>query len=146
MEVFHSGHERRPFAATRRAEGPTAKAAVAGMRLLLAEDNELNRMVALSVLENAGFAVDLAENGAERLRDGGAEAYALVLMNIQMPVMDGLAATRKIRGELRLDDLPVVAMTAHALDEERDRCLAASMNDHVSKPIDARELIAKINK
>ena len=114
-----------------------------GRRVLLVEDNELNQEVALGLLDEFGFAVDLAADGAaavDRVLTREAGHYALVLMDIQMPVMDGLAATRAIRRSLCHGGLPIVAMTANAMAEDRDRCLAAGMNDHVAKPIEPREL------
>ena len=148
MSFFNEQYTRRPL--HRKPDLESNPQAIGGNnKLLLAEDNELNQMVAVGVLKHAGFEVDVAENGKlalERLKDLGPSHYALVLMDIQMPEMDGLTATSLIREDATYNDLPVVAMTAHALDEERDRCLRAGMNDHVSKPIDARELISKINK
>ncbi len=120
-----------------------------GHRVLLAEDNELNQMVALGILEDTGCVVDIAENGkvaVEKLREAGKDYYALVLMDIQMPELDGVAATRKIITELGFTDLPIIAMTAHALDEEKKRFTDAGMCDHISKPVDARELVGKIKK
>ncbi|MEK9725197.1 MAG: response regulator [Rhodospirillaceae bacterium] len=148
MAFFNERHSRRPIRQPRDVDGaPMARGD--NRKLLLVEDNELNQMVALGVLQHAGFQVDVAENGkvaVGKLHAVGPSHYALVLMDIQMPEMDGLTATRCIREDLGYADLLVIAMTAHAFDEERERCLRAGMNDHVSKPIDARELIAKINK
>jgi PAS domain S-box-containing protein len=115
-------------------------AAIKGSRILLVEDNDLNQEVATELLCDAGFVVDLARNGEialEMIRTGD---YGMVLMDMQMPVMDGLTATREIRGDVRFRDLPVVAMTANASRKDRDRCLAAGMNDHVSKPIEPEML------
>jgi len=123
-------------------------AAAPGARLLLVEDNELNQMVAVEVLERAGFVVDVANNGkiAVDMVMADTEPYAAVLMDIQMPVMDGLQATAEIRKDGRFDALPILAMTAHALVEERERCLAAGMKDHITKPIDPRLLISTLNR
>ncbi|HJV66201.1 MAG TPA: PAS domain S-box protein [Geomonas sp.] len=118
--------------------------AIAGARLLLVEDNDINQEVALDLLKGAGFAVDLAANGAiavESVRDND---YDLVLMDVQMPVMDGLMATRKIRLLPGRDRLPIVAMTANAMLQDRERCLEAGMNDHVGKPINPEELWDKL--
>ncbi|MBV8467289.1 MAG: response regulator [Burkholderiales bacterium] len=116
---------------------------LAGMHVLLVEDNAINQQIAIEILSAAGISVDLAENGriaVDKVMAGG--RYALVLMDVQMPEMDGLAATAAIREDARFAGLPIIAMTAHALAEERERCLAAGMNDHVAKPIDANTLFA----
>ncbi|MBT6095460.1 MAG: PAS domain S-box protein [Rhodospirillaceae bacterium] len=124
------------------------KAIRPGLHLLLVEDNELNQMVAVEILQNAGFSVDVAANGRIGVDHIAAAdgKYGAVLMDLQMPVMDGYEATATIRANPAFDDLPIIAMTAHALVEERERCLEAGMVDHVSKPVDARQLIDTINK
>ena len=119
---------------------------LAGARILLVEDNELNQEVAAELLRGEGIAVDLAEHGGIALEKLAARDYDLVLMDMQMPVMDGLAATRAIRAQPRLADLPVLAMTANVMAGDRERCLAAGMNDHVAKPIDPAELQAALRK
>jgi PAS domain S-box-containing protein len=127
-------------------EGPIAGAAfeqlstIAGARILLVEDNELNQEVALELLREAGLIVDLAENGQLALDQLAREDYDLVLMDMQMPVMDGVTATLEIRKQPTLSELPVVAMTANAMQADRDRCLAAGMNDHIAKPIEPEDL------
>ena len=115
-------------------------AAVKGAHLLLVEDNELNQEVASELLRDAGFIVDVAANGQEAVDLVRANGYDLVLMDMQMPVMDGLAATRIIRTLPDRATLPVVAMTANAMEQDRQACLAAGMNDHVAKPIDPQLL------
>ena len=148
MSFFNEEYSRRPVRQNLTAD-PDPKASGSNAKLLLAEDNELNQMVAVGVLEVADFEIDVAENGKtalEKLKAMGPGHYSVVLMDIQMPEMDGITATTKIRADSVFQDIPVIAMTAHALDEGRDRCLDAGMNDHVSKPIDARDLISKINK
>ncbi len=115
-------------------------AAIKGARILLVEDNDLNQEVAIELLTEAGFVVDLAENGQVALDKIRAANYDIVLMDMQMPVMDGETATREIRKDARFEDLPVVAMTANAREGDRDRCLAAGMNDHVAKPIEPADL------
>jgi signal transduction histidine kinase/DNA-binding response OmpR family regulator/HPt (histidine-containing phosphotransfer) domain-containing protein len=110
-----------------------------GLRVLLVEDNVLNQQLATELLCRRGARVDVASNGIEaleRLRQGGGGAYDVVLMDLQMPVMDGYETAREIRNDLSLCHLPVVAMTAHAMAEERDRCLALGMVSHISKPLD----------
>ena len=109
--------------------------ALQGARVLLVEDNELNQQVARELLQEAGVQVDVAANGQEGVDLACRHPYDLVLMDMQMPVMDGLEATRQLRADPRLAGLPIVAMTANALDADRQRCLDAGMNDHLAKPI-----------
>jgi PAS domain S-box-containing protein len=120
--------------------------ALAGARILLAEDNEVNQLVASRILANIGFEVKIAGNGAEAVEMAGREPFDLVLMDIQMPEMDGLTAARAIRGVPGLRDLPIVAMTAHAMSGDRELSLAAGMNDHVNKPINLHELYQALLK
>ena len=111
-------------------------AAIAGARILLVEDNEINQEVALDLLRHARLEVDLAENGQVALDRLQANDYALVLMDMQMPVMDGVEATHQLRRLPGLAALPVVAMTANAQAADRQRCLDAGMNDFIAKPIE----------
>ena len=114
-----------------------------GRRALLVEDNEINQQVASEILKHWDIKSDLANNGQEALlgiKEAGEDFYDVILMDIQMPVMDGKTATRKIREELKIADLPVIAMTAHAMAEERQSCLEAGFNEHVAKPIDPENL------
>jgi CheY-like chemotaxis protein len=115
-------------------------ARISGGRVLLVEDNELNREVALGLLEDARLSIDQAENGQLAVEMMEKNDYDLVLMDMQMPVLDGLAATRLIRSNPRFRSLPIVAMTANALAGDREKCLEAGMNDHVAKPIDPQNL------
>jgi PAS domain S-box-containing protein len=121
-------------------------AAIRGARVLLAEDNEINQQVARELLESVGLAVEIAGNGREAVDMARAGAYDIVLMDIQMPVMDGLAAAGELRREERFRDLPILAMTAHAMAGDRDKSLEAGMNDHVTKPIDPDALFAALVK
>jgi PAS domain S-box-containing protein len=123
-----------------RAETVALLAAIKGARVLLVEDNDLNQEVATELLRDVGFVVDVAGNGQIALLKLRAGDYDIVLMDMQMPVMDGVTATREIRKEARFDELPVVAMTANAMQGDRDRCMAAGMNDHVAKPIEPEDL------
>ena len=113
-----------------------------GTRVLLVEDNEINQEVAIGQLEDAEINVDLAENGEIAVRMVQEKDYDLVLMDMQMPVMDGIEATRVIRSDPRFETLPIIAMTANAMAADRDRCLEAGMNDHIAKPIDPDQLFS----
>ena len=117
-----------------------------GARILLAEDNANNREVALDFMAAARMQVDVAFNGVEAVRMAREGDYDLVLMDIQMPEMDGLSATREIRQDARLCELPIVAMTAHALASDRALSRLAGMNDHVTKPIDPDLLFCTLLK
>jgi signal transduction histidine kinase/CheY-like chemotaxis protein len=118
---------------------------LAGIRLLLVEDNPINQNVAKGILEQAGAVVAVAENGAVAVELLRGERYDLVLMDVQMPVMDGFTATRLIREELRLQ-LPVIAMTAGVMESEREQCIAAGMDDFIAKPIDVEQMFATIQR
>ncbi|MCK6389398.1 MAG: ATP-binding protein, partial [Azonexus sp.] len=111
---------------------------LAGKRVLLVEDIPTNQLVAGEMLTELGLNVVTVDNGREALEEMSRNGlrYDLILMDVQMPEMDGLEATRRLRSGLVLPELPIIAMTAHALDEEKGRCLAAGMNDFISKPID----------
>ncbi|WP_374324052.1 ATP-binding protein [Azonexus sp.] len=113
-------------------------------RILLAEDEPINREVSLALLEDVALTVDVAEDGAEALALAEQNAYALILMDIQMPKLNGLDATRAIRRLPQHAQTPILAMTANAFDEDRQTCLAAGMNDHISKPIDPDRLFATL--
>jgi signal transduction histidine kinase/CheY-like chemotaxis protein len=117
-----------------------------GCRLLLVEDNPVNRKVALALLRVTGLPVDIAENGAQAVEMVGKGGYDLVLMDMHMPVMDGLQATRAIRLLPGCEALPIVAMTANAFEEERQHCLDAGMNDHLGKPVRPELLFATLLK
>ena len=115
-------------------------AAIKGARVLLVEDNYLNQEIAIELLQDAGLIVDLAVNGQIALNMARAADYDIVLMDMQMPVMDGVTATREIRKEERFKNLKVVAMTANAMQADRDLCMAAGMNDFIIKPIEPNDL------
>ena len=117
-----------------------------GCRVLLVDDNDLNRQVATALLHEAGLVVDTAENGQIAVERVRTHAYDLVLMDMQMPVMDGIDATIEIREQPAFARLPIIAMTANALDEDRERCLAAGMNDHLAKPIEPEVLWTKLSR
>ncbi len=113
--------------------------------ILVAEDNFANRIVAVEILTQAGFKVDVAENGEKAIQAVKSNEYDLVLMDVQMPQTDGLEATRIIR-KSGFTRIPIIAMTANAMDGDREQCLAAGMNDYISKPIDRLQLISTLDK
>ncbi|HEX5329217.1 response regulator [Sulfuricurvum sp.] len=111
-----------------------------GAHLLLVEDNEVNMELALELLQNAGIKVDVAINGAEAVEKVKYTDYDGVLMDCQMPIMDGFEATHQIRQDSRFKDLPILAMTANAMAGDREKCIEWGMNDHIPKPIDVTQL------
>jgi two-component system sensor histidine kinase/response regulator len=113
-------------------------------RILLAEDNVVNQQVAATMLRRRGHTVDIVENGRDALHALQTAEYDVVLMDVQMPEMDGLQATRRIRGMPKYRNLPIIALTAHALAEERQRCLDAGMNAFLSKPFRPRDLFSMV--
>ena len=128
-------------------DGVTAGAPgiLAGHRILLVEDNDINKMIALEMLEETGVDVDVAVNGAEAMAQVQQQQYELILMDVQMPIMDGYEATRRIRalgGEFK--SIPIIAMTAHALEGDTSKSLEAGMDYHISKPFEPEDLIAII--
>jgi len=131
---------------------PSMKNVFQDVRLLLAEDNKANQIVACEVLSQAGFTVEIAENGLQAVEAVRNNDYAAVLMDVQMPKMDGLEAAREIRNweyrdcELKEFKVPIIAMTASAMMGDREKCLDAGMNDYVSKPIDKAELFRILEK
>ena len=125
--------------------GPTPELSrLRGARVLLVEDNELNREVALGLLSDANLSIDVAENGQVAVEMTATDKYDLVLMDMQMPVMDGIAATRAIRSNAKLRNLPIIAMTANVMAHDIEQCVGAGMNDHVAKPIDPDALFAAL--
>jgi CheY-like chemotaxis protein len=114
-----------------------------GMRILLVEDNLLNQLVARELLKAEGATVTVADNGQLGVAafESSSEPFDAVLMDMQMPVMDGCTATRSIREKLGLATLPIIAMTANTMQSDREACLAAGMNDHVGKPFDNNYLV-----
>ena len=114
--------------------------AIKGARILLVDDNDMNRKLATELLCFAGFVVDVAGDGQVAVEKVKTVDYDLVLMDMQMPVMDGMTATQEIRSYERFKDLPIIAMTANAMQGDRDRCVTVGMNDHIAKPIIMEEL------
>jgi two-component system, sensor histidine kinase and response regulator len=117
-----------------------------GALVLLVEDNEINQQVAMEILADAGVIVSLANNGQEAVDAVNTNRFDAVLMDVQMPVMDGYTATRTIRRNPRFRDLPIIAMTAHAMAGDQEKSTAAGMNDHVTKPINPEQLFATLAK
>jgi two-component system, sensor histidine kinase and response regulator len=121
---------------------------LSGSRILLTEDNEINQQIAIELLESAGALMKVASNGREAvdILSNGPQPppFDVILMDLQMPEMDGYQATAMLRSDARFAAIPIIAMTAHATIEERERCLAAGMNDHISKPIDPDNLFETV--
>ncbi len=117
------------------------------LRILLAEDNAMNQKVALRLLERMGYQADVAANGLEAINAIKHQHYDVILMDVQMPEMDGIEATQRIRETITNEDQPhIIAMTAHAMEGDREWCLSAGMNDYVSKPVQVRELMEALKK
>jgi two-component system, sensor histidine kinase and response regulator len=122
------------------------KSKLEGSKVLVVEDNDINLELSIDLLTEVGIVTDFARNGLEALDKIKANQYEMVLMDIQMPEMDGLMATREIRKMKQYDSLPIIAMTAHAMKGEREKSLNAGMNDHINKPIDPLVLYSSLLK
>ena len=145
MQVF--GHDMAGTMRDRRSRGTIdldTMTPIQGARILVVEDNEINQQVAQELLEQAKLVVEIAHHGQQALEMLEQHEYDCVLMDIQMPVMDGYTATGKIREQRRFDKLPVLAMTANATVEDRERSLESGMNAHLNKPIDLKELYSAL--
>jgi CheY-like chemotaxis protein len=116
------------------------------LEILLAEDNPFNQALATAILGKLGYSYDTAENGEEVLNRLSEKVYDVILMDIQMPEMDGLEATRLIRGQQTNRQPVIIAMTANAMHEDREECLAAGMNDYLSKPIKPGDVVTILKK
>jgi CheY-like chemotaxis protein len=115
--------------------------------ILLAEDNRVNQMVAQAMVKKMGYACEVVDNGADAVAGVASGRYSMVLMDCQMPGMDGYEATRRIRAlDGPLSRIPIVAMTANAMQGDRERCIEAGMDDYVSKPIDPTEFKNTVRK
>ena len=120
---------------------------VGGLRILVAEDNVVNQKLIVRMIEKRGHGVVVASNGREAVERFKAGHYDVILMDVQMPEMDGIAATREIRNsKLETRNLPIIALTAHAMKGDREKCLEAGMDEYVTKPIKAEELFSAIEK
>ncbi len=146
MQAFGKDAPRESRLGVDKDQAAVALKGLAGARVLVVEDNEINQQVAMEILAGAGLDVSLANNGQEGVNAVLANRYDAVLMDVQMPVMDGYTATRHIRRDPRFKDLPIIAMTAHAMTGDEEKSMAAGMNDHVTKPIDPAQLLATLAK
>lgn len=146
VEVFDSHHvdEYPVLQADHLKAGNENTCKIKGTKLLLVEDNSINQQVAKETLEQEGFDITIAENGQDAVKKIRESYFDAVLMDLQMPIMDGYEATRIIRSEAQFDDLPIIAMTAHAMNDVRESCLYVGMNGFVTKPIDVDELLASL--
>jgi CheY-like chemotaxis protein len=133
-----------------REEGKAALGTFADRHILLAEDIEINREIVQVLLDSTGIKIDNAENGIEALAKvkEAPDKYDLILMDVQMPKMDGLEATRRIRGlpSQRCKEIPIIAMTANVFKDDVEKCIEAGMNDHMGKPLDMDEMFEKLRK
>jgi CheY-like chemotaxis protein len=116
------------------------------LRILLAEDNAVNQKLALRILERLGYRADIASNGLEAIESIERQPYDVILMDVQMPEMDGLEATRQIIAKWPDKHPRIIGLTANALEGDREQCLAAGMADYISKPIRVEELIAALER
>ena len=117
-----------------------------GVRILLVEDNQVNQKVVCAILSKRGFEIAIASDGREALSKLEAGGFDLILMDVQMPVLDGLEATRLIRQDARWSGLPIIAMTAHAMNGDRERCLTAGMDGYIAKPVHPSDLVETIEQ
>ncbi|MBF0589695.1 MAG: response regulator, partial [Magnetococcales bacterium] len=147
LETFGKSVNRRPSHADEEIDMKALTRRLGGAHVLLVEDNAINQRVAREILENLGLRVSVADNGEKGVawvRSG--TGYDLVLMDVQMPVMDGYRATREIRADARFKSLPIVAMTANALTGDREACLASGMDDFITKPVILEQLYASLKR
>jgi two-component system, sensor histidine kinase and response regulator len=147
MQAFGQEIDATSRAAQRKEQGAQVLENIQGARVLLVEDNEINQQVAREILEGAGLNVTVATNGQEAVDAVQADAYDAVLMDVQMPVMDGYTAAREIRNlKSEIRNVPIIAMTAHAMTGDEQKSFESGMNDHVTKPIDPDKLLASLQK
>ncbi len=146
LEVFGKEVARKKYKEDSRVEEDQGMNAIQGARIVLAEDNEINQEIAVELLEDAGLNVTVANNGWEAVELAGQSEYDCILMDMQMPEMDGYEATRILRKNKKFKNLPIIAMTANTMQGDREKCLEAGMNDHVSKPINTKEMFEALIK
>ncbi|MDX9963907.1 transporter substrate-binding domain-containing protein [Desulfobacter postgatei] len=146
FESLLSAFGRQKLIPIQKSEEQKLSRTILGANILLAEDHDINQQVAKEILESAGFFVQIANNGEQALSMSLSQDFDLVLMDLQMPVMDGYEATREIRRYKTAGALPIVAMTASAMPRDRAKAMAAGMNSHVSKPIDLKELFQTLSR
>jgi PAS domain S-box-containing protein len=146
MELLGKGAPEAARPAIRKGSELEAVRRIRGAKILLAEDNEINQQVARELLQGVGLEVSIAQNGNEAVEKALSGSYDAVLMDIQMPEMDGLEAARRIRssGEKGAETVPIIAMTAHAMEQDRKKSVEAGMNDHITKPIDPDEFFSTL--
>ncbi len=146
LNTFGKEAVQRPRRKERQDECHAAEKSIRGAYLLLVEDNAVNQEMALEILVAANIRVDVANNGAEAVEKVAQANYDGVLMDCQMPVMDGFEATRKIRSDKRFAHLPILAMTANAMTGDKEKCIECGMNDHIAKPIDVGQLFITLGR
>jgi two-component system sensor histidine kinase/response regulator len=146
MEVLGGQHEAGPGTEEQETSLTERLVSIGGAAILLVEDNEFNQQVATELLSSAGFVVHIADDGRKALEMIATGAYDVVLMDMQMPVMDGVTATLEVRKQEAFKALPIIAMTANVMEADIQRCTDAGMNDHIGKPIDPDELFGKLLK
>jgi FOG: CheY-like receiver len=129
---------------TIKAEKPVEKPTIPPLHILLVEDNLMNQKFMSHILKRLGSTFDIAVDGRDAIEKVQKNKYDLILMDVQMPVMDGLEATQYIRNELKMKDIPIIALTAHAMKGDREKCLAAGCTGYITKPIDQQKLVTEI--
>ncbi len=146
MDIFGKKPDAHISEAIETKDTSTELAELNGLNVLLTEDNNINQLVASRILEEVGVKVSIASTGVEAVQLLEKNKYDIVLMDVQMPEMDGYSATGVIRNKLKLKDLPIIAMTAHAMTGDREKCINSGMDDYISKPIDSNILYSKLIK
>lgn len=144
--IFYPSEEVESSAIPDDVSSETKRNTTSDLRILLAEDNPVNQRVAQLMLKRLGYECDTVADGSEVLTSLGTKAYDLILMDVQMPEMDGFEATAAIRADDRQKDIVIIAMTANAMEGDRQICLEAGMDDYISKPISAKLLDEKLNQ